>query len=86
MVKAGEGIRPFSIAANTVVDMVQITVIGGQNSRNGGGIQNGGALTLKESTVTGNTAYFSGGGHLQHRHIDPHQQHCLRQWLRLRRH
>jgi hypothetical protein len=61
-VQGAERIRPFTIAAKTVVAMVQITATGGQSSRNGGGIQNYGALSLKGCTITDNTAYFSGGG------------------------
>jgi hypothetical protein len=58
------GVRPFHVAANTMVTMQNITVTGGNASGNGGGILNQGALTLVDSTVTGNAAQlpYNGGG------------------------
>jgi hypothetical protein len=43
------------------VTLTRLTIIGGNASvRVGGGIQNGGLLTLNRTTVTGNTAAYGG--------------------------
>lgn len=60
------GVRPFKIAANTVVEMRDLTVTGGQVASyadHGGGIlNNGGTLTLTTVTLTGNDAAVSATG------------------------
>lgn len=47
--------------------ILNATTITGGNSSNGGGIYNAGSLTLSDSTLTGNTATFAGGGILNYR-------------------
>ena len=55
------GVRPFTIAADTVVTMQDMSITGG-NSSSGGGIENSGTLTLLNSTVRDNHADSAGGG------------------------
>ena len=47
----------------------------------GGGINNGGTLTITNSTISGNSTYreLGGGGIFNIRHADPAQQHGLRE-------
>lgn len=56
------GILPFEIAADTVVEMNDITIRGGNSSSLGGGISNFGQLTINDSTITDNKAASHGGG------------------------
>ncbi len=56
------GVRPFEIAANTLVLIGNITVTGGNVTGEGGGILNSGTLTVYNSTITGNSAGGTGGG------------------------
>jgi hypothetical protein len=60
----GDG-RDFSISAGTTVTITGLTIEGGAAS-NGGGIDNGGTLTVDNSTISGDTADSgegpSGGG------------------------
>ena len=53
--------RIFSVAANKIVGISNLTVSGGNVGGDGGGIFNSGTITLTNSTVSGNTA-SSGGG------------------------
>ena len=55
------GVRPFTIAADTVVRVQNMTITGG-NTGSGGGIQNAGTLTVINSTVRDNYADAAGGG------------------------
>jgi hypothetical protein len=48
------GVRPFQVVANTVVAMNHITITGGMVSSSGGGILNGGFLTIQDSTISSN--------------------------------
>ena len=56
-----EGIRPFQIATDTVVTILNISIIGGHVDK-GGGIDNNGLLTIDNSTIRDNTANNFGGG------------------------
>ncbi|MFK7805089.1 MAG: choice-of-anchor Q domain-containing protein [Anaerolineae bacterium] len=58
----GAGVRPFDIAASTVVTMQNVSVVGGNVTGSGGGILNVGTLNLIKSTVRDNTATVNGGG------------------------
>lgn len=55
-----EDVRPFEIAGDTVVDMEQITVKGGNIYDPGGGIYNRGTLVITNSTLSGNYAQEGG--------------------------
>jgi hypothetical protein len=62
------GVLPFTIAANTVVAMEGLTITGGnreagptRNDMKGGGIRNGGALTITHSTLSANHAQGGAG-------------------------
>ena len=55
------GVRPFQVAADTVVTLNHITISGGNVAGDGGGILNAGFLTVQKSTVTGNQASTGGG-------------------------
>jgi parallel beta-helix repeat protein len=57
------GVRPFAVAADTTATMNDLTVSGGRGIGDlyGGGILNRGALTVSNSTISGNNA-VSGGG------------------------
>ncbi|MCY2986902.1 MAG: dockerin type I domain-containing protein [Planctomycetota bacterium] len=52
--------RVFDVTGNHVV-LDSLTILGG-HSDNGGGIYNSGTLTVRNSTLTGNSASSSGGG------------------------
>jgi hypothetical protein len=62
------GVRPLTIRANTTVTINNLTVAGGNvtstspNGASGGGIYNGGSLTLTNSTVRDNTSSTEAGG------------------------
>ncbi|MCP4415231.1 MAG: hypothetical protein GY805_01330 [Chloroflexi bacterium] len=56
-----EGIRPFQIATDTAVTILNISIIGGHVDK-GGGIDNNGLLTIDNSTIRDNTANDFGGG------------------------
>lgn len=69
MIDAGGRSRVFRVLSNTVVTMDGIGVTGGYSSGSGGGIVNYGTLSIRHSSVEGNTAaagggIFSGGGNL----------------------
>jgi len=53
--------RVFEILSGNTVEISGVTIRNGAHS-NGGGIRNGGTLTLTDSVVTGNTTSHSGGG------------------------
>ncbi len=53
--------RTFFVGAGLTVTLRDLTITGGY-ADNGGGIYNGGNLTVIDSTIDGNTAYVSGGG------------------------
>ncbi|MCB0071043.1 MAG: hypothetical protein KDE20_06275, partial [Caldilineaceae bacterium] len=58
------GVRPFEVAANTFVDINELTITGGNidtTGGEGGGILNRGDLILESVTVSGNSAQFGGG-------------------------
>ncbi len=57
------GDRAFDIAANVQVTIQGLTITKG-NAANGGGVRNGGRLTMRDVTLDGNTANatFNGGG------------------------
>ena len=60
----GGGHRVFLIDASVVADINALTITGGVApflTDGGGGIYNAGDLTLSNSTVTGNHAFFGGG-------------------------
>ncbi len=54
-------VRPFEIATNTLVTMQAITITRGNSLSIGGGIFNGGVLTVTHSTLSHNTAENIGG-------------------------
>ncbi|MDE0802626.1 MAG: CSLREA domain-containing protein [Acidimicrobiales bacterium] len=61
--------RVFEIRSGLTVEMEGLTITGGDvdqeiddESNDGGGIESDGALTLRDTVVTGNKAGFSGGG------------------------
>src|SRR5690606_36559572 len=54
-------VRPFAIAADTIVSMQAITVTRGNVTGNGGGILSQGTLTLTSSTIISNSASISNG-------------------------
>ncbi len=56
-----DDVRPFRIAAGTVVTLQDITVTRG-NDVDGGGIRNGGTLTITNSTISHNSATDEFGG------------------------
>lgn len=53
--------RAFEISTGVVATLKQLVIKNGNNSDNGGGIYNSGALTLVGSTVSGNTGGIGGG-------------------------
>jgi hypothetical protein len=54
------GVRPFDVAANSVVTLSQITLTGGSITY-GGGLRNFGNTTIKNSTISANSGGTSGG-------------------------
>ena len=58
----GNGSHPvFYIGSNQTAELRRIAMSGGRTSNRGGSIENHGALTLTDSTVSGSTAVFGGG-------------------------
>jgi hypothetical protein len=55
------GVRPFTIASNTLVTMQAIRTTGG-NATSGSGIENRGTLTIINSTFSNNSAASGSGG------------------------
>ncbi|MFN2199925.1 MAG: LamG-like jellyroll fold domain-containing protein, partial [Caldilineaceae bacterium] len=57
------GVRPFEVAADTVVTLDEITIRGGNVAAagEGGAIRNEGFLTVQSSTLSGNRANAGGG-------------------------
>jgi hypothetical protein len=63
LVVTGGGEGGIEVGEGTVVDLNRSTVRGNAaTNRVGAGIQNGGDLTLNDTTVTGNRAVLDGGG------------------------
>ncbi|MFL5327604.1 MAG: choice-of-anchor Q domain-containing protein [Gemmataceae bacterium] len=54
--------RVFQVNSGVTVAMTGMTISGGKNSGDGGGVYNVGTLTLSNSKVSGNTATNIGGG------------------------
>ncbi|MCX6032343.1 MAG: right-handed parallel beta-helix repeat-containing protein [Chloroflexi bacterium] len=54
-------VQPFNIGASGVVTLTHMTIVSGTAS-SGGGIYNGGTLTVRNSTLTYNAAIGGGGG------------------------
>ena len=61
-------VQIFNVASNTIVFLNSLTITNGYSTNTGGGIYNGGTLTLTNCTLSGNSAYdiyapgSSGGG------------------------
>jgi Bacterial Ig-like domain (group 3) len=53
--------RVFEIDSGVSATISGLTLAGGSTSGNGGGIYNGGTLTLSNSTISGSSAYVGGG-------------------------
>lgn len=49
-----------SVGAGKVLNLSGVTLVGGDNPNNGGGIYNNGTLNLSSSVIAGNTAAFGG--------------------------
>ena len=54
----GSGI---TVGNGTTVKITDVTISGNTSMNNGGGVVNYGTFTIKNSTVSGNTAYYGGG-------------------------
>ena len=59
-------VQIFNVASNTFVFLNSLTITNGYSTNNGGGIYNGGTLTLTNCTLSGNSATLGGGGIYNH--------------------
>jgi predicted outer membrane repeat protein len=60
--QGGFNVRPFTIAAATVVTIDSIMITRSNSHTQGGAIANRGTLTVRNSTLTGNSTTTEGGG------------------------
>ena len=51
----------FTVDSGVTATISGLTIANGYTTNDGGGVSNGGDLTLSDDTVTGNSAYFGGG-------------------------
>jgi CSLREA domain-containing protein len=63
VLSGGNAFRLFFVASGATVTIQDVTIANGRSSDSGGGIRNdGGTLTVTDSTFSSNTADFGGGG------------------------
>ena len=77
-VSGGGASRVFQVDAGVTASISGLTITGGNDHRQGGGLDNFGTTTLTNCTVSGNSAY-DGGGLYQRRHAHADQLHRQRQ-------
>ena len=80
-ISGGNSVGVFSVNTGVKFTVQNLTIANGNSDgHDGGGIFNdGGTLTVTNSTFSGNSARRRRRRHLQRRHADGHQQHLLRQ-------
>jgi parallel beta-helix repeat protein len=61
-INGNNAVQNFLVASNRTAEISGLTIRGGRSDDAGGGIQNHGALTVRNCTLTGNYAVHSGGG------------------------
>jgi len=62
IISGGSAVQIMSINSGVTVSLNDLTFKDGKTTSNGGGILNNGALTVSNSTFSGNSAGISGGG------------------------
>jgi fibronectin-binding autotransporter adhesin len=57
----GSNFSDFTVDSGVTATIAGLTIANGYTSSDGGGVSNGGDLTLSDDAVTGNSAYYGGG-------------------------